>query len=791
MTEPAPAPLVSVIIANFNGRHHLERCLPALLATTGVVIEVIVVDNGSADGSVDWLQRNWPKVRLLALRRNLGFGEANRRGVETARGSYVAFLNSDTEVEPGWLSALLEGLDSDPKIAAACSLLRLLDHPELVNARGGGMTRLGYGVDRDFLLPYEGPPDVTGAPSVREALFPTAAAMMMRREEFFSLGGFDRSFFMYHEDVDLGWRLWLLGRRVVVCENSIVYHKFLGTSKAARGLRWRALLGLRHNLRSLTKHYEAWNLLLAVRRLLIVLARQRAYLHIVHALAWNLVHLPGTLAKRFRLQRRRTISDGELFDRGLISRAPIPPPPPELPAVERAADGAHQVPSPELFPGRPSVVGRLGYGWFPPELVNGEPARRISGHARCFLRVHPGESGRLSLEVQLPGAAGEARAVTVRCGATETSKKIGSDAWETVSLPVRADQAGTLDLHLLSPTFVPHESSENWDFRKVGCAVRAVRFTPDVPWEKRRYSSLSVVIPTHNRWPVLQETLSALERQGCASFEVIVVDDGSTDGTWGNLQRFRDEHRSLALTALHQENLRQGQARNHGLRHAHGDLALFLGDDIVPDAGCVQAHLDRHNELGEGFAVVGFTDWHRERMRVTPFLEFVNLDGAQFSFGRLTDGDEAPFTNFYTSNVSLARDVLGDEPFHAGFTSYGWEDIELGWRLQLSGLRMVYHRAASARHIHPMTVAGFWERQIHVGSTIEALFRICPELRGNPYLPPERPPRRWQLLRFILRPLVPVLEAVDRLGIGLPWKLYRELVTCGFYVGRRRPEAAA
>jgi hypothetical protein len=178
-------------------------------------------------------------------------------------------------------------------------------------------------------------------------------------------------------------------------------------------------------------------------------------------------------------------------------------------------------------------------------------------------------------------------------------------------------------------------------------------------------------------------------------------------------------------------------------------------------------------------------------MRVTPFLEFVNLDGAQFSFGRLTDGEEAPFTNFYTSNVSLARDALGDEPFHAGFTSYGWEDIELGWRLQLSGLRMVYHQAASARHIHPMTVTGFWRRQIHVGSSIEALFRVCPELRGNPYLPPERPPRRWHLLRFILRPLVPVLEAVDRLGIGLPWKLYRELVTCGFYVGRRRPEAAA
>lgn len=790
MTQPAPAPLVSIVIANFNGRHHLGRCLPALFATTGVAFEVIVADNGSTDGSVEWLRREWPGVRVVALRRNHGFGEANRRGAEAALGRYLALLNSDTVVEPGWLSGLLEALESDPGIAAACSLLRLLDHPDLVNARGGGMTRLGYGVDRDFLLPYQGPPEATGAPRVRDVLFPTAAAMLMRRDEFFSLGGFDRTFFMYHEDVDLGWRLWLLGRRVVVCEGSVVYHKFLGTSKASKGLRWRALLGLRHNLRSLAKHYQAWNLLLVVRRLLIVLARQRAYLHILHALAWNVVHLPGTLVQRFRLQRVRAISDEELFDRGLISRAPIPPPAPELPAVEGAADAAAWVPSPELFPGRPSVVGRLGYGWYAPELVDGEPVRRIGGHARCFLRVREGESGRLSLEVQLPPAAGEGRTVTVRCVGAESSRRIAGDGWETVSLPVRADAAGVLDVHILSPTFEPHTSAGNWDFRRVGCAVRTVRFAPEVPWEKRAYRSVSVVIPTHNRWAVLQETLDALERQSCRALEVIVVDDGSTDGTWENLQRHREQHPDLDLTILRQANLKQGRARNHGLRHAHGDLVLFLGDDIVPDPGCVQAHLDKHNELGEGFAVVGFTDWHRERMRVTPFLDFVNLDGAQFSFGRLEDGEEAPFTNFYTSNVSLARDALGEEPFHDAFTSYGWEDIELGWRLELSGLRMVYHRAASARHIHPTTVAGFWSRQIHVGSSIEALFRVCPGLRGNPYLPAERPPRRWHVLRFVLPPLVPVLEAVDRLGVRLPWKLYREVVTCGFYVGRRRSEAA-
>ncbi len=786
MTPPGPAPLVSVVIPNLDGRRHLELCLPALFSTAGVPFEVIVADNGSSDGSVAWLAEAWPRVRVLAFPRNLGFGEAIRRGCAASAARYVAFLNSDTVVESGWLAPLVETLEREPAVAAACSLLRLLEHPDLVNARGGGMSRLGYGLDHDFLLPYEGPQERTGAPQSAEVLFPTAAAMLMRRDEFFSLGGFDRSFFMYHEDVDLGWRLWLLGRRVVVCERSVVFHRFLGTSREAKGLRWRALLGLRHNVRTLAKHYEAWNLAVVLRRLFIVLMRQRAYLHILHALGWNLFHLPGTLAARMRIQRRRMIKDKELFERGLISHAPVPPPPPEPPGIQNAADVEGWIPSPRLEPGGPSAAGRLGYGWFAPELVGAAPVRRIAGHARFFLRVHPEESGRLALEVQLPEAVGGDRTVTVRCGGSEERRRLAGQGFETLELAVRADAGGVLEGHILSPTFVPHESSRNWDVRRVGCAVRAISFHPDAPWRKRTFSSLSVVIPTHNRWAMLEETLLALERQTLRSFDVVVVDDGSTDGTFERLVRFRAEHPALVLTALRQENLKQGQARNHGLRHARGEVVLFLGDDIVPDPTCLQEHLAAHNELGEGHAVVGFTDWHRGRVKVTPFMEFVNLDGAQFSFGRLNDGGEAPFTNFYTSNVSIARDLLPLDPFNAAFTSYGWEDIELGWRLARRGVRIVYRRAASAGHAHATTVASFWRRQLHVGASIEALFRVCPELRGNRFLPGERPPRRFRVERLLLPLLLPALGAADRAGVRLPWTVYRDVVRCGFYLGQRR-----
>jgi len=130
--------------------------------------------------------------------------------------------------------------------------------------------------------------------------------------------------------------------------------------------------------------------------------------------------------------------------------------------------------------------------------------------------------------------------------------------------------------------------------------------------------------------------------------------------------------------------------------------------------------------------------------------------------------------------------VLGEAPFDASFESYGWEDIDLGWRLAQRGVRIVFDRAASARHLHPSSLRTFWRRQIHVGGTIEGLLRLRPELRGNSLLPPERPPKRWHLTRWLIPPALPVLEVADRAGLRLPRKVYREVVNCGFYLGRQR-----
>jgi glycosyltransferase involved in cell wall biosynthesis len=234
----------------------------------------------------------------------------------------------------------------------------------------------------------------------------------------------------------------------------------------------------------------------------------------------------------------------------------------------------------------------------------------------------------------------------------------------------------------------------------------------------------SIVIPTYNRLPMLLRVLDALQKQiGAPEFETIVINDGSKDDTDPTLRNRSD------ITYRLQENSGPGRARNHGVSLASGRFVIFIGDDTVPERNFLAEHARVHRETGGDphVACLGYTGWPRDG-RVTAFMDYINDYGLQFGYRLIEDGAVVPFNFFYTSNISIDRELLAAHPFDTTFPSAAWEDIELAYRLDKLGLKIHYNARAVTRHHHPMTVDSFARRQYTVGKSGAIFYRKHPEL---------------------------------------------------------------
>jgi len=315
MREPRPEataappgrPRASAIVINYKGRAFLEELLTSLSAQTLPDFEVIFVDNASGDGSLDVARSLCPGCRIVAHDSNLGFARAANLGASLAASEWLVFLNPDLKLDSGWLENLVRAADSDSRIGAVASKMFLYHEPEKLNGVGGMMNYLGYTWDRGMFESdhgqYDEPADV---------LFASAGAALFRRSSFLAAGGFDERFFMYHEDVDLCWRLWLLGFRVVTAPQAVAFHHFGGSTKENRGLMWRELMGERNNMRALLKNYQFPNLARALAGLLLLPQPRPRKMAQLRNLLWNLRVLPDTLRQRRRIARLRVRSDRDL-----------------------------------------------------------------------------------------------------------------------------------------------------------------------------------------------------------------------------------------------------------------------------------------------------------------------------------------------------------------------------------------------------------------------------------------------------------------------------------------------
>jgi len=262
---------------------------------------------------------------------------------------------------------------------------------------------------------------------------------------------------------------------------------------------------------------------------------------------------------------------------------------------------------------------------------------------------------------------------------------------------------------------------------------------------------LSVVINTFNKAATLERVLEALSRQegiAPADFEVVVHDDGSTDDTPRRLQALAARWDGR-LTLSSGANSGVSRARNEAVRRARGDLVLLLGDDIVASKALLRRHLEAHaRHPGGRWAVVGRVTWPPD-LEADPFLFWLDNGGPQFAYSRLKEGGEIAPTYFYACNASLSRDALLSHPFDPEIT-YGFEDVELGHRLQRLGFRFLYDPEASGFHHHPRSFREFRARQFKVGQSLHAALRNHPELR-EVVAAPRFPPRRF--LKLALRGL--------------------------------------
>lgn len=323
------APLVSIIIVNFNGKKFLKPCLDSLVKQEYKNIEIIIVDNGSTDGSVDYLRLKFPQVRIVSLHTNVGFAGGNNVGFKKATGQYVLLLNNDTKVRVDFLTKLLAVIEKDETIGAVQSKLLVMDNPTILDSVGAYLTPTGF-------LYHYGYAKKDSAIYNKEIITYSAkgACMMMRRQVLESVlvrgDMFDPDYFAYFEETDLCHRIWLAGYKILFVPSSVVLHK-MGATSSQMNNSFVQFHSFKNRINSYIKNLGggAMAIILPLHLCICLLyafvcifsKKGNISISILKAITWNVIRFPDTLKKRSLVQYKiRRISDTKLWP--LIMRYP-------------------------------------------------------------------------------------------------------------------------------------------------------------------------------------------------------------------------------------------------------------------------------------------------------------------------------------------------------------------------------------------------------------------------------------------------------------------------------------
>lgn len=322
LTDAMANPSVSVLIMNWNGKHYLTQCIDSILAQTYPNIEIILMDNGSTDGSADFVRQRYPAVTVVRNQRNLGTAEGNNEAVRHASGDYLFLINNDA-----WLSGadvigiLIESAARNPSAAIiGCQVLNV----------DGSLQDIGEKLDKLGFPAGIAPPSDPLPLVIDDLFFACNCAVLMPARRFRELGGYDGRYFWSHEEADLAWRARLRGYTVLTETGAVVFHVGGGSmigGAPGKEMRYRTTTTRvyyreRSTLATLLKNYSAASLvrilplyiglnLLEVIGLLL-LRKPTVSWQYVRAYAWNIRQLPATLRLRRHIQNTRCVSDREI-----------------------------------------------------------------------------------------------------------------------------------------------------------------------------------------------------------------------------------------------------------------------------------------------------------------------------------------------------------------------------------------------------------------------------------------------------------------------------------------------
>jgi GT2 family glycosyltransferase len=319
--------LVSVIVVGHNSIRDLPDCLSSVFSMDYPDFEVIYVDNGSSDGSAGYVRRRFKGVKIVEAGGNMGYGGACNLGAAHGVGEYLLFLNPDVRVDRGALRELMEVMLSDPGIGVCGGKILFWEGDRIQSLGGLYNPETGYAIDLHF---GEGGKAVKGYSRPTPVFHCCGACLLVRRRAFDESGGFDGDYFLYFDEVDLCWRIRMMGYEVLVTPYPIAYHRI--TVGRAHG--WRShLLIERNSLQTTIKNYELGNLLkylpmqLSIRLLasllLFTLGRSGYAAAILLGVYRMLRGFRRAYGKRLQIQSRRRVKDESIFKRDVILPLPV------------------------------------------------------------------------------------------------------------------------------------------------------------------------------------------------------------------------------------------------------------------------------------------------------------------------------------------------------------------------------------------------------------------------------------------------------------------------------------